>query len=75
MTLNSLFKVIEYTPPTQEEIEGAALRALSENSPVSTSYMEFRLMFYCPVEEVKKILTALLVRRQVDFKNDLWYKV
>jgi hypothetical protein len=25
MTLNSLFKVIEYTPPTQEEIEGATV--------------------------------------------------
>ncbi len=73
MRLNSLFKIIEYTPSTQEEKEAQALRAL-EDSPASTSYMEFRLMFYCPAEEVKKILTGLLIRRQVDFKNDLWYK-
>lgn len=72
MQLNSLFKIIEYTPPTQEEIEAQALRALE--TPSTTSYLEFRLMFFCPAEEVKKILTGLLIRRQVDFKNDLWYK-
>ncbi len=74
MSLSSLFKTIKYTPPTQEEAEGAIIRVLKEfPNGVTTSYMEFKMMFFLNTADVRKVLTQMLIRRLVDFKNDLWY--